>query len=95
MCGKGLVNITYKMSPGFLTNKTLSLRLKLKLDKSMLIEFQNKRRIAQWEAMTITRTNKGGFRSRPISAFVYVLALSQSECVNREFCKYTKVVTYE
>ena len=27
--------------------------------------------------------NKGGFRSRPISAFVYIFALSQSECVKR------------
>ena len=29
------------------------------------------------------RYNKGEFRSRPISAFVYILALSQSECVKR------------
>jgi hypothetical protein len=27
--------------------------------------------------------NKGEFRSRPISAFVYIFALSQSECVKR------------
>ena len=31
------------------------------------------------------RLNKGEFRSRPISRFVYILALSQSECVNRYF----------
>ena len=29
--------------------------------------------------------NKGEFRARPISRFVYILALSQSECVNRYF----------
>ena len=44
------MNITYKMYQGFLKNKTLSYRFQLTLDKSMLIVFQNKRRIAQWEA---------------------------------------------
>jgi hypothetical protein len=29
--------------------------------------------------------NKGEFRFRPISAFVYILALSQSDRVNRDF----------
>ena len=33
----------------------------------------------------IVANNKGEFRSRPISAFVYILALSQSECANRYF----------
>ena len=40
-------------------------------------------------APTGKAANKGEFRSRPISAFVYILVLSQSECVNREFCKHT------
>ena len=29
------------------------------------------------------KRNKGEFRSRPISPFVYIFALSQSECVKR------------
>ena len=33
--------------------------------------------------------NKGEFRSLPISEFVYILALSQSERVNREIYKQT------
>ena len=31
----------------------------------------------------LTANNKGEFRSRPISAFVYIFSLSQSECVKR------------
>ena len=38
-------------------------------------------------------SNKGEFRSRPISAFVYILALSQSERVNREIYKQIHAVT--
>ena len=33
--------------------------------------------------------NKGEFRSRPISALFTFWPLSQSECVNRGFCKHT------
>jgi hypothetical protein len=39
--------------------------------------------------------NKGEFRSLPISAFVYILALSQSERVNREIYKQAQAVTFE
>jgi hypothetical protein len=39
--------------------------------------------------------NKGEFHSRPISAFIDILALSQSETVNREIFKQTQAVTFE
>ena len=39
--------------------------------------------------------NKGEFRCRPISAFVYVLALSQSKCVICEIYKQTHALKFE
>ena len=39
--------------------------------------------------------NKGEFCSRPISAFVYVLALSQSKCVICEIYKQTHALKFE
>ena len=44
------------------------------------------------EIINNTRGNKGEFRLQPISAFVYILALSQLDCVDADICKHLEGV---
>jgi hypothetical protein len=65
----------------YYNRNTLKIQNSWPKNKSKILNFRFQ--ILSFTVNLIYWSNKGEFRSRPISAFVYIFALSQSECIKR------------